>query len=306
MSAAISAAMADAAAMTLSTMRACLVLALAGVGCGAHVGDGAVSDGATTDGAVVGDGAAGDAPQGGPGSKRGVAYGFRSAADLAALGPSVTWWYNWADRPDAGPPDAAFIPMVWNGMFDVPTLDSHVPADAKYLLGFNEPNFVNQANLTPEEAAARWPDVEQFARSRGIKLVSPAVNYCGSPCNVADPFVWLQRFFAACPGCQVDYVGMHWYACDKPALVNTLAKYKQFGKPLWVTELACLDDSSKVNAAAELAYMKDAVAALEADPMVFRYAWFTGRSSDTPAISLLGADGKLTSLGAAYAAQPHH
>jgi hypothetical protein len=38
---------------------------------------------------------------------------------------------------------------------------------------------------------------------------------------------------------------------------------------------------------------------------VFRYAWFTGRSSETPAISLLGADGKLTPLGAAYAAQPH-
>jgi len=98
---------------------------------------------------------------------------------------------------------------------------------------------------------------------------------------------------------------MHWYACDKPALTNTLAKYKQFGKPLWVTEISCLDTAAKVNDADELAYMKDAVDALESDPMVFRYAWFTGRSTGSPPISLLAADGKLTTLGTAYAAAPH-
>jgi hypothetical protein len=53
--------------------------------------------------------------------------------------------------------------------------------------------------------------------------------------------------------------------------------------------------------AAEEQYMKDAVAALEADPMVFRYAWFTGRSSQQPAVDLLGPDsGVLTTLGQEY------
>jgi hypothetical protein len=40
--------------------------------------------------------------------------------------------------------------------------------------------------------------------------------------------------------------------------------------------------------------------------MVFRYAWFTGRSANSPAINLFGADGKLTTLGAAYVTQPYH
>ena len=135
--------------------------------------------------------------------------------------------------------------------------------------------------------------------------MSPAVNYCGGSCNETDPFVWLQKFFTACPGCRVDYIAMHWYACDRSALVSTLAKYEKFGKPLWLTEIACLDDKSKVNDADELAYMKDAVTALEADPMVFRYAWFTGRHTPSPAISVLGtASGTLTPLGQQYLSLP--
>jgi hypothetical protein len=85
-----------------------------------------------------------------------------------------------------------------------------------------------------------------------------------------------------------------------------LAKYEQqFAKPLWVTEFSCLDDKSKVDDADELIYMQDAVAALEADPMVFRYAWFTGRSTGSPPVSLLAAtSGQLTPLGQKYVTLP--
>jgi O-glycosyl hydrolase len=196
--------------------------------------------------------------------------------------------------------------MVWGGTFDPATLEKQVPAGTKYLLTFNEPNFGSEANLTPAQAAALWPQIEAFAKARGMKIVSPAVNYCGSPCNETDPFMWLQKFFAACTGCQVDYVAMHWYACTKAALTSTLAKYEQqFAKPLWVTEFSCLDDKSKVDDGDELIYMQDAVAALEADPMVFRYAWFTGRSTGSPPVSLLAAtSGQLTPLGQKYVTLP--
>ena len=288
---------------------ACALGALGALGCSASVdatgGDAPNGPGSSPDAAGPGSGSDASAPTGAAGSKRGIAYGFRTAADLAALGPTVSWWYNWADKPDIVAPGPAFLPMIWGKTFDVATLDAHIPAGTEYLLTFNEPNFGDQSNVTPEQAAALWPQIQAFANRRGMKLVSPAVNYCGSPCNETDPFVWLQKFFAACTNCQVDYVGMHWYACDKPALTNTLAKYKQFGKPLWVTEISCLDTAAKVNDADELAYMKDAVDALESDPMVFRYAWFTGRSTGSPPISLLAADGKLTTLGTAYAAAPH-
>jgi hypothetical protein len=244
--------------------------------------------------------------------KRGIAYGYHSDADLAALSAGIGWWYNWAPKPDGtlmtGYPrlGVEFVPMVWGGTFDVANLEKQVPPGTKYLLTFNEPNFGAQANLTPAQAAALWPKIEMFAKARGMKIVSPAVNYCGSPCNETDPFVWLQKFFAACTGCQVDYVAMHWYACTKAALTTTLAKYEQqFGKPLWVTEFSCLDEPNRVNDAGELAYMKEAVAVLEADPMVFRYAWFSGRFANTPVVNLLApASGQLTPLGQQYVTLP--
>jgi hypothetical protein len=258
-----------------------------------------------------GDASTGDAGAPSPGWKRGLAYGYDSDADMTALSKGIGWWYNWAASPDgtltkgftAG---VEFVPMIWGGNFDTTTLAKQVPAGAKYLLTFNEPNFGSQANLTPSAAAALWPQIQAFANARGMKIVSPAVNYCGSPCNDTDPFDWLSKFFAACTGCQVDYVAMHWYACTKSALTSTVAKYEQqFGKQLWVTEFSCLDTSSDVTDAFELSYMKDAVAALEADPMVFRYSWFTGRSTGSPPISVLGADGGvLTPLGEQYVTLP--
>lgn len=128
--------------------------------------------------------------------KRGVAYGFDPAgavSDLRALSPSVSWFYNWSSRPPAqlvGEYErlgVEFVPMLWNASFNVDDVVNRIPAGAKYLLGFNEPNFHSQANLTPEQAAAAWPRVEEVARRRGLTLVSPAVNYCGGGCNATDP-----------------------------------------------------------------------------------------------------------------------
>jgi len=51
--------------------------------------------------------------------------------------------------------------------------------------------------------------------------------------------------------------------------------------------------------------MKDAVAILENDPMVFRYAWFTGRASDMPNSNVFASGtGQLTDLGNQYLSQP--
>ena len=136
-----------------------------------------------------------------------------------------------------------------------------------------------------------------------MKLASPALNYCGpaSDCWATDPFVWFDQFFAACPGCKVDYLAVHWYACTKEALSSYLDKMKKYGKPIWLTEFSCLDNPSlKSDPAKQAAYMSDALALVEADPMVARYAWFTGRWKDEPAIDLLGASGQLTALGDLY------
>ncbi len=242
--------------------------------------------------------------------KRGVAYGQNSPADLTALSKGIGFWYNWSSKPDNAAVAAAypgigveFVPMAW-GQASIAGLPSPAPSGARYLLGFNEPNFGSQANLTPMQAAALWPQLEAYAEAQGLLLVSPAVNYCGSPCNVTNPFDWLDQFFAACQGCKVDYIAAHWYACTGSALTNYLSTFEtKYTQPLWLTEFSCLDASDTSEPVQE-AYMKTALAILEADPKVFRYAWFTGRSTQTPSIDLLGADGMLTPLGQIYVTYP--
>jgi hypothetical protein len=246
--------------------------------------------------------------------KRGVAYNREQAGDAKLFGGALSWWYDWGANPDAAAlaaleaAGAEFVPMIWSGPprrdIDVQALIRGIPRSAKYLLGFNEPNFGSQANLTPEQAAAAWPKLEEIARARNLKLVSPAPNYCGGNCNQTDPFAWLDAFFAACTGCQVDYVAFHWYACSIEALKTMLGRYAKYKKPLWITEFACLDDPGDHSAAGQRAYMDKAVALLESDPQVFRYAWFIGRSSQPGAIDLFGAPGALTPLGSAYSAYP--
>jgi hypothetical protein len=241
--------------------------------------------------------------------KRGLAYGLDSVADLTALSTGIHWWYDWATAPNAPVATAhtalgvEFVPMAW-GQGSLADLGTQVPADASYLLGFNEPNFDAQANLTPSQAAALWPQVEAVAKQHHLAIVSPALNYCGTNCNVTNPFDWLDQFFAACPGCQVDYIAMHWYACSGSALTGYLQQFEsKYTQPLWLTEFSCLDQMDTSEPTQE-AYMNTALALLEADPRVFRYAWFTGRTTGTPSLDLLGADGMLTPLGQIYVGYP--
>lgn len=248
-----------------------------------------------------------------PKCKRGIAYGYHTVTDLTALRPGVWWWYNWSPRPESAVVSAyaglgvEFTPMVWGGSFDGARISNELVNDARYLLGFNEPNFFVQANLSATAAAALWPQLEAIATANDLKLVSPALNFCGpaESCHDTDPFSYLDDFFAACVGCRVDYVAAHWYACDGPALTWYLEELKKYGKPIWLTEFSCGDGNDR-SLAKQKQYMEDALAILEADDDVFRYAWFAGRTTAIPNVDVLGADGQLTELGQLYVSLPHH
>jgi hypothetical protein len=254
--------------------------------------------------------------------KRGLAYDFKSAADLTVMAPGISWWYGWNSTPSttvAGTYTglgAEYVPMQWDEVLDGTTvtadkLAAKIPAGAKYLLGFNEPNFQSQASLTPKQAAALWPVLEEVARRKGLKLVSPALNYCGqcvsdNGVTYYSPTQWLDAFFAAYPAAQVDYIAMHTYVCEERYLRDKVAELKKYNKPIWLTEFSCGDmDHSQITLVTQQKYLTDALNYLENDPAIFRYSWFSGRNSEIPNINLLGADGQLTALGQLYVNQPY-
>lgn len=231
-----------------------------------------------------------------------------NAQELELFVGSSGWFYDWGLVPPQAPSEEdanwgmEFVPMVWTGTPDFAEAVAAVPADAKYLLGFNEPNFKSQANLTVEQAVSMWPALEAIAEARDLKLVSPAVNFCGpeSECWGTDPFEYLDDFLEACVDCRVDYVAIHGYFDNVAGLSWYLGEAKsRYDLPIWLTEF----NRSPGDAAAQLEFMKQAIPLLEADPMVFRYAWFMARSTVTQ-INLLTSDGNLTDLGVAYTTLP--
>ena len=246
-------------------------------------------------------------------AKRGVAYDLASPADLAALSPGVSWWYNWSPYPNAAVPanyatqyGMQFEPMLWTFNFTVSGMQTN-----GYILVLNEPNLVTQANVTPQQAAQMWPQFEVLASQTGAKIVGPAMTW-GTMTGYEDPVAWLDAFYAAYEAAnngrqpRIDYLAFHWYDYGLAAQLDRLTKY---GKPFWVTEFAnwhSQNDGAEINTLAKQeAQMTDMVATCESRSDVFRYAWYTGRLSPDPHYtSLLGATGQLTDLGKLYLSLP--
>jgi hypothetical protein len=247
--------------------------------------------------------------------KRGIAYGKHSIADMAAISDQVSWWYNWYHAPENAVAAVYqnygmdFVPMTWNGSFNEAGIRAFYAShpDAKYLLGFNEPNFTTQANMKPSQAAAIWPKLEKIAKDYNLKIVSPAVNYADKPViengiTYTDPIAYLDAFFAACPNCQVDYIAVHNYMCYTSALTSDIARYKKYKRPIWLTEFACWDQQN-ITLDMQKSYILGAIDFLESDTSVFRYSWFTAgkRIGEYPYLDLFKPQsGQLTDLGKLY------
>ena len=225
--------------------------------------------------------------------KRGIAA---NTTPGAAFFPAVAWWYNWAAQGISNS-GMEFVPMIWGSG----SLTSAIPTGSKYLLTFNEPNFMAQSNLTAAQAASYWPTIQ--TKAAGLPIVGPGMNFCGpaAQCNGTDPYQYLTDFFAACTTCEVDYVAVHWYNCDLPSLKDylepggSLAGFEQFGKPIWLTEFSC---DTSASAAQQETFMRTAIPYLEGNPKVFRYSWFS--ADPIPNAKLMGSDGAPTALGQVY------
>ena len=226
---------------------------------------------------------------------------------MDALNDGVSWWYNWSSTPDSDIANSIdelgveFVPMAWNGNFNVNDAIANLPASTKYILAFNEPNFKVESNMYPQQAADNWWKLEQVAAARDLKIVSAAPAYCGGGTCIdggyENPTKWHDQFFAICPDCQVDFIASHNYEPYAEAVISLTNNLKKYGKPIWVTEYAqyYYNENQSIEQ-----YSNTILDAFENDPDIFRYSWFTGRRNDAPRINLLGNSGQLTTLGQSY------
>ena len=231
------------------------------------------------------------------------------------------WNYSWAtSRIDLQPEKIEFVPMTWGAWGEeafrkdlqtnvVPHIKS---GSTKRLLGFNEPDKKEQANMSYTEALKYWPMLEKL----GVPLCSPA---CANPLSDVDDSTqgvrgtWMRDFMKEADkrGYRMDYIGVHWYGSPSPrAFKERMVEiYKAYGRrPLLISEFAIADWSAKSlvqNAHSKEAvfkFMKDVVPWIEKQDWIAGYAWFSFGIDEAVGTSsaLFDQDGELTTLGKFY------
>lgn len=142
-----------------------------------------------------------------------------------------------------------------------------------HLLGFNEPEIPDQANLQVDEAVQLWKQRVLPAKKKfGFRLGAP-----GMSSDVSRSKPWLDQFFAQLGGANgVDFLVLHWYGRHFSDMQRFLEQMHTAYKLLvWLNEFACSNMGGDPVATDEVAnFLSEAVAWLDKCPWIERYAYF--------------------------------
>ncbi|MES2474852.1 MAG: glycosyl hydrolase [Verrucomicrobiota bacterium] len=224
-------------------------------------------------------------------SKKGIAGGIGKGLD-------VGWFYDWNIGAKSNP-DLEYVAIRqkrwWPGL-EQDWKDKGI----NHLLGYNEPDRPDQANMSVDEAIAGWPDLLKT----GLRLGSPSTSDGG--------LGWLYQFMekADAAGLRVDYVAVHYYrAANDPGDAKGAAEqFRQFltqihervKRPLWVTEWnngANWTKPADPSAPQQRDAIREMTRMLDETPFVERYAPFNW-VEDCRRLSQ--NDGSLTPAGEVY------
>lgn len=250
--------------------------------------------------------------------KRGCAFSTETTTGqwwINIINLKVNWYYTWGlntcQNPNA-PQNVEFVPMFWgHGTVTQANIDviNKLYREGKifYVLGFNEPDLSDQANMSVSQALADWKTLCDKL-DPGIKLVSPAVAWPG-----AD---WFKYFMKGVQeqNLRLDYIALHIYMGQSPSTYTEQVRniYTTYSKKVWITEFAPRDDSADSNNPASNKYSEEWIRNNFIEPVitdyesmdeVFRYSWFSG-SPEMAGLwtsMLIDKYGKKTSLGEYYA-----
>ena len=249
-------------------------------------------------------------------NKRGVASSRYLGSDpskLSQLGAS--WAYDWSANAPVATAAPTWVPMISGAGALTPATITALRAAGRagrvhYLLGFNEPDSATQSNLTSQQAAALWPQLERT----GLIL--------GSPATATPSDGWLASFMALAKRrhLRVDFIALHYYQdFTNPNAVSELRQqlvslHAQYRRPVWITEIGAFDIRSwhepmtaTPTDALAARYMRELFAMLDALPFVQRYAWFTDDCWNDVACrfgSLYTASGRTTLAGKTFMTAP--
>ena len=186
---------------------------------------------------------------------------------------NATWRYDWSAGGNSTNA-IEYVPIKqnlgWPGWTEI-----NDKSKVTHLLGYNEPDHVEQSNVTVAQAIKEWPNMLKS----GLRVGTPACTN----------FSWLYQFMDSCKAhnYRVDYVAIHsyWGGKSPQSWYNDLKYISQrTGRPLWITEWnnganwtsewwPTSDHSlSAANAAKQLADIKAILNVLDTASFVERYS----------------------------------
>ena len=189
------------------------------------------------------------------------------------LGDSLhaAWNYNWNNNGQSTL-DMEYVPIRQNQYWpDFGT--TNAKRKVTHLLGYNEPNSTQQANMSPQTAMRNWPGLMQS----GLRLGSPAPTDGGAG--------WLYSFIDKCDSAnyRVDYVAIHFYrGCNSASQLYGFLKaiYDRTKRPIWITEFnnganwTSSTGCPKPTYAEEAAKIQSFIAMLDTARIVERYSLY--------------------------------
>ncbi|KAJ2917810.1 hypothetical protein MD484_g2576, partial [Candolleomyces efflorescens] len=211
---------------------------------------------------------------GGKNPKRGLAFAAETAGDILNVNQTasvISWQYDWANLP---PPYLAtsnikYIPMQWGSGSIDRFVDAVRAQGADTILAFNEPDFANEANMDPTEAARLW-----------MTYIEPLKQY-----GHVDKAFDAERLWRYGMGTSGFYDYLWTIRNEYPRL------------PVWVTEYADTSD----NATEVLNFMNETMRYMDGIEWIERYAWFgLFRPKAGVHYNMLREDGGLNALGELY------
>lgn len=185
-----------------------------------------------------------------------------------------TWYYDWSAGGNTSS-ELEYVPIkqkqYWPGWDEIISKQG-----ATHVLGYNEPDHTDQADMTVEESINGWPDFMQT----GLRVGAPAYS---------DPFNGkLTDFMAQAEALnyRIDFIPIHayWFKSAEQWSGDLDYLYNQYHRPMWLTEWNIganwtnhnfPDDPTKLtdaNATKHLNDLKAVLDVLESKDYVERYS----------------------------------
>ena len=269
-------------------------------------------------------------------SKKGIGIWQSQVGQIKEM--NLSWYYNWSPYPLTGAENNVdFVPMIWGNVTENNAawewIQSKKYKDHRFLLTFNEPDFPDQANMTPEQAVDAWKYIKPIVDDEKVDVSSPVVAiptvfYEDENNDYRTVGGWFGKYNQLMNNSNYrdEFTAVHFYF-DYPGdwILDIFKKiHEKTGKKLWITEwgvgqwsqVQSFDwtggpDEGNWQREIIQKFVREIIPILDKTDYIERYAWFPFDGSNTEKFGN-GAGGlfyntesdplykQLTSVGKAY------